>query len=483
MVAEWVAREFDSVSFGDKRLDSRLKVCITQAASMAESTPDRARSKADLKATYRFVDNEKVTGENILNEHNQKTRGRCGDQKKVYLLQDTTDADLTKPKQAVRGAGPLGTDKRQGFFYHPLYAVAENGVPLGTVDQVLWTRNPESLDVPSKERAAERKRASFEEKESCRWLEMMQSGEQIARSLPQTHFIMVADSEADIGELYSEAPDFPDNYDFIIRQCKPHLIVSASDSATGLQLQGKSVEEALATAAWRSNRKVSVGGREAPVLPDDQKRARKQARTPREADLRIRAITVTIVGPRRAGGGSLPNVTLNVVEVLEENPPEGELPIHWILFTTLPVATIADIEAVVDGYCHRWAVELYFKTLKSGLKIEDMKYETLERYQTAFSMLTIVAWRVEYLKGATRSDPDSSCEKYFTKDEWMSVMIFVTRRPVDSNTPPTMVNFMTAIAELGGYINKKAQGPPGSKTIWRGMSRFEIIVQAYQAFG
>ena len=128
-------------------------------------------------------------------------------------------------------------------------------------------------------------------------------------------------------------------------------------------------------------------------------------------------------------------------------------------------------------------MELYFKTLKSGLKIEDMKYETLERYQTAFSMLTIVAWRVEYLKGATRSDPDSSCEKYFTKDEWMSVMIFVTRRPVDSNTPPTMVNFMTAIAELGGYINKKAQGPPGSKTIWRGMSRFEIIVQAYQAFG
>jgi hypothetical protein len=41
----------------------------------------------------------------------------------------------------------------------------------------------------------------------------------------------------------------------------------------------------------------------------------------------------------------------------------------------------------------------------SGLKIEDMKYETLDRYLVAFSILSVVAWRIEYLKGATRSDP------------------------------------------------------------------------------
>lgn len=171
-----------------------------------------------------------------------------------------------------------------------------------------------------------------------------------------------------------------------------------------------------------------------------------------------------------------------MVEALEENPPEGEAPIRWVLFTTLPIPTVEDIESVLDGYCKRWAVELYFKTLKSGLKIEDMKYETLDRYLVAFSMLTVVAWRVEYLKGATRSDPDSSCEKYFTQGEWMAIMIFLTRRRVDPTKPPTMKVFMTSIAQLGGYINKKSRGPPGSKTIWRGMSRFETIVEAYAAF-
>ena len=167
---------------------------------------------------------------------------------------------------------------------------------------------------------------------------------------------------------------------------------------------------------------------------------------------------------------------------MEENPPEGEVPIRWVLLTTLPIQTVEDIESVLAGYCKRWEVELYFKTLKSGLKIEDMKYETLDRYLVAFSILSVVAWRIEYLKGATRSDPESSCEKYFTPGEWMAIMIFLTRRRVDPKKPPTMKEFMTSIAQLGGYIDKKSQGPPGSKTIWRGMSRFETIVEAYAAF-
>jgi len=48
--------------------------------------------------------------------------------------------------------------------------------------------------------------------------------------------------------------------------------------------------------------------------------------------------------------------------------------------------------------------------------------------------------------------------------------------------PPTVRELMISIAQLGGYINKKSQGDPGSKTIWRGMARFDTIVQAFAAF-
>jgi hypothetical protein len=481
MIANWIAEEFGTMSFGDKRLDNRLKLCVSQAMGIGESTPDRTKSVADLKATYRLIDNPKVNMDEILSCHNQSTIDRCSKQARIYLAQDTTEVDLTKPKQHVAGAGPLGTDKRRGFFYHPLYAVAEGGLPLGVVDQVIWTRNSKSLEIPAAERKAERAKACFEEKESYRWLDMMQSGEQVARSLPQVQFVMIADSESDIGEVLCEASELPENYGFIIRQSRQHSISAAVDSATGEAIRGATVDEALSHAQWRSQRVVSVGGRDAPLLPDDKKRVRKQARSSHEATLSIRAITVTIAGPRRSGGGSLEDVTVNVVEAIELDPPTGDVPIRWVLFTTLPIETVEDLFDVLDGYCVRWSVELYFKTLKSGLKIEDMKYETLERYVVAFSMLTVVAWRVEYLKGATRSDPDSSCEKYFTASEWIAIMAFL-RLYYDRAKPPKMREFMISIAVLGGYINKKSQGDPGSKTIWRGMARFDTIVEAFAAF-
>ena len=106
----------------------------------------------------------------------------------------------------------------------------------------------------------------------------MQSGEQSARSLPETNFVTVTDSESDIGELLCEAADLPDNYDFILRQARQHSIALVTDSADGKQLDASLVDEALSQATWRGKRTVNVGRREAPQRPDDKKRARKQAR-------------------------------------------------------------------------------------------------------------------------------------------------------------------------------------------------------------
>ena len=476
-ILQWVEDEFSEIDLGDQRLNRRLKICTSQFSRVRDSTPERCCGAA-LKATYRLVDNDKVSLESILHEHNQGARQRCSKKARVYLIQDTTEVDITKPKQQVAGAGPLGAAKRRGFFYHPLYAICGDGIALGVVDQVLWTRTDASLESSAQERRAERKRACFEEKESSRWLEMLQSGEQFARTVPNTQFVHLADSEADISELFCE--ELPANFQTVIRGCKQHNVVSAFDVQTAQSLDATNVSDAFEKAAVRHHRRVTVSNRDAPVLPDDQQRRRKQSRTAREATLCVKSIKVVLNGPRRSGGGSLPNVALNVIELLEEKPPEGETPIHWLLYTTLAIESIEDIDEVIDAYTQRWAVELYFKTLKSGMKIEQMKYETLARYQVAFAMLSVVAWRIEYLKSASRHDEASSCEKYFQPHEWKSVVIFATQTlPAQ---PPTVGEFLRIIAQLGGFINKRAQGPPGSQTIWRGMREFDTIVRAYKAF-
>jgi hypothetical protein len=484
MIEEWVEEEFESLDLGDDRLNRRAKMFVSSAAGIGDSNPDRFRDRGSLKATYRMINNPKVDVGELFASHNRASIKRCSEQSLVYVVQDTTEVDLTKPKIEVAGGGPLSCGKRRGFFFHPSYALSSCGVPLGQVDQIIWARDPQSLEVPFKERRSRLKKACFEEKESARWLEVLQSNEQLARSLPETRIVSVADSEADISELFCQCEDFPDNFDLIIRGCRKHNLISATDSAnSGRVIEDVSnIDEALQTATARFAKDILVGPRPEPLTPDAKNRTRNQARTARTADLTISAITVTLAGPRRPGGGCLPNSTLNVVQVLEASPPEGEPPVHWVLYTTLPVGTKAEVHAVIDGYCQRWNVELYFKTLKSGLKIEDMKYRTLERYLKAFALLAVVAWRVEYLKTAARIEPDAPCSKYFPERQWVPIVIFQTQTAPDKEHPPTLQQFMKMIAMLGGYINKKSQGPPGSKTIWRGMSRFETIVKAFQTY-
>ena len=413
----------------------------------------------------------------------------------ALIIMEVGDPFLTKPNRVVEGAGPIGAGKRIGFYFHPSYALNADNVPLGMVDHFLWTRDPASLEIPAKEKAIERRRACLAEKESCRWLEIQQQNEQIARSMPGTHFVMVADSEADIGELFCECKEFPDNYDLIIRGCKEHILSDAKlidgPFADGQPLDASKLDEALRSAPVRFEKVVGIPARPEPVLPDavvahpagdDKKQVSKQKRSAREAVLSIRTLQVTIVGPRRHGGGSLDDSVINVVELYEENPPESEAPIRWVLFTTLPIGTQAEVFDVIEGYMKRWMVELFFKTLKSGLKIEDLKYHTLKRYLAAFAILVVVAWRGEDLKRAARADPDAPCDKYFNPQEWIPVAIFVTKQKVDPQCPPTMTQFIRMIARLGGYIDKKSQGPPGSSTIWRGIKRTDAIVQAFKIF-
>ncbi|MBL8816951.1 MAG: IS4 family transposase [Planctomyces sp.] len=419
--------------------------------------------------------------EELLSSHNQTTIDRCSKQTRVFLTMDTMEVDLTKSNPPVQGTGPLRTGKRKGFFFHPMYAVNENGLPLGVVDQVIWTRNPASGNKSASGRKNEPTNASSEEKESSRWLKMMQRGKQIARSLPHVQFVASADIESDISELLSEASERPENYNFIIRQNHPQPITAAVDSSTGKSITAATVDEALSLAEWRTERDVHVDGQDALERQAHGKRSQKQPQIAHDGKISTKAITVTIAVPRRSSGGALEDLTINVVEVREQNLSTEKAPSRWLLFTSLPITTVEQLNDTIDGYRLQSKVGLYFTTLTNGLKIEELNCETLEQYLTEFSVFAEVAWRVEYLTGAAYSDPESSCETYFLPEEWIAVMGFLGR-PIDRENPPGVRTFMLSVAQLGGYINKKSQGDPGSKTLWGGMAKFDTIVGAFAIF-
>lgn len=475
MALQWIEDEFASLELGDRRRVRRAKTIVGQFSRIAESTPDACPDPAALEATYRFANNSAICPEAILDAHNQAAIARTAQQATVILAQDTTLVDLTKPNRQVRGAGPLESDDKRGFFFHPLYAISEAGLPLGIVDQVIWTRASIRSDLTGPEKSTLRKQLAFEEKESSRWLKIFQSGEQIARANPQTHYINVSDSESDIHELFTEIDDQAENHDFIIRGCQNRGL-----AVQGMADEPVNVDQALAKAEIRFESEANVSGRTSMILSDA--RTRRKSRAARVAKIAVRAVTVKVRGPARPGG-KLPDATLNVVEAVELDPPSGEDPIRWVLFTSLPIDQNAQIQRVISQYALRWSIELYFKTLKSGLGIEKLKYETLDAYQTACALLYVVAWRVEQVKMAARVDGDTSCDEYFDDAEWKPAYMVAKKTRQLPVHPPTIAEFTLILAQLGGYLNKKGQGPPGSMTLWRGLRRLEAYRDAYEAFG
>ena len=88
-------------------------------------------------------------------------------------------------------------------------------------------------------------------------------------------------------------------------------------------------------------------------------------------------------------------------------------------------------------YCCRWEIEVYFHTLKSGCKIEELQLERQERYEVCLAMYMIVSWRVLYLLMLGRKCPEMPCDAVLSEAEWKSVYIIATKQQPPTTPPPT----------------------------------------------
>ncbi len=90
-----------------------------------------------------------------------------------------------------------------------------------------------------------------------------------------------------------------------------------------------------------------------------------------------------------------------------------EPPLEWLLLTTLPIDTPEEVRRVVEYYCVRWNVEVFFRTLKSGCRIERRRFEDVERVLPYLAIWPIVAWRTLFVCRLGRECPDLDCEAIF----------------------------------------------------------------------
>lgn len=454
-----IGMEVAQVTFGDERLDQRCRVLLEAFAADPQASINAAcQGWAETQAAYRFFDNAKVMDEKIHEPHRNATLQRIAQHPVVLIIQDTTELDFTA--HPPKGAGPLTSEDRWGFLDHTVLAATPERLPLGVVDDETYARPVEGFGESKK-----RQYDPIEEKETYRWLQGYRSACEVAARVPETKIVAVADREGDIYELFVEAARHATPAEYVIRAGKNRSL-PRKDSDDNSNTYPK-LRDAIAAAPVRTRLELKLG--------------QTPKRAARTAMVEVRAMRVELKAPYRQTG-RLPNVSICAVGVHEIDPPEGVEPVDWLLFTSLSIESLEDVLRVVRYYAARWVIEVFFRVLKSGCKVEEIQLETAARLLPCLMLYRIVAWRVVYVTMLGRECPELPCDTLFTEPEWKSVYQIV--RKVDPpSSPPPLKEFVSLLAELGGYNGRKHDAPPGSQAIWVGIRRMTDFAQAWLAFG
>lgn len=518
MTTEWTKEEFEKINIGDERLNERAKRILRAASKQPQASLNTMFcSRKEVQACYRFFSNNFVDESKIISPHLDKTIERISEHKVVLKLNDTTSLNFTTRKK-LKDSGYISSNNAQGFFLHLGIAVTPDRLHLGVTDYKLWSREKEK---PKK--TLHRDYKDLEEKESYRWLQSYIESSKLAAVCKNTQIVHITDREGDIFEIFEEYQHTKKNSiaaDFIIRskhnrsvysdQKIPYCTwVKKSQSLKFFKFQEKHenihsgldfnatqkaikpLKQELKKTKKLAKIRFKVANKEYKPLHDKLKSSKKlgeisfsitkrDSNETREVCQSVRATSITL----KSGEGEVAiEVQVNAIYLEETNPPAGEKPVIWRLLTSLPINTLEEILTVIKYYLCRWEIEIFFKTYKSGCKVEEKSLRDANRLFPLFSIFLIVAWRVNYLLHISRIAPEISCEVFFEPSEWKACYVAATRDRQYPLDPPTMREMMGYVAKLGGHLGRKNDPEPGPKTIWIGISKLTHYADAWDLFG
>lgn len=447
-----ISAELARGNFDDARLTRRLGLIVEGVARNPQASLPSVFASAELEAAYRFFSNPLVTPEAILAPHLEATRARVAREDCVRVVHDQTE--FSYRRQGKRKG--LGDRAYQGFSGHFSLALSGDASrrPLGLGGLHTWARGNG-------------------EKEQALWLQQI---EQTSSLFDRgTNLVHICDRGSEDYVLFNAL--ITQGHRFVIRTGGRRWTESGPEGSRMM------LRDVLATIEHVTERTVEVNGRKKHSWAPLKKI--HPPRKPRTATLHIAATTVELARPINYGkrgtraehlGGLPMTLSMNVVRVWEPDPPEGEEPIEWLLFTNEPTANAADVLAVVDHYRARWTIEEYFKALKTGCAFERRQLGDYEALTNALAVFAPLAYQILLLRTVARDEPDAPAALVVTDDQ-IDVLRTLGRRPLPPE--PTARDALLAIAALGGHI--KYAPDPGWLTIARGYEKLELLTAGWLA--
>jgi hypothetical protein len=457
MGQNWVETETAECDLGDARLNRRLGAMLAALGERpGKSLPTAFQDWSNTKAAYRFFSNENVSEDKILEGHFAASALRIqATEGPILILQDTTEFSFKRAAPEKIGftriaTGPKGKDRRHqkyrvcGLLMHASLAITPEGLPLGLTAAKFWSR-AQFKGCDALKRKINPTRVPIEQKESMRWLDNLRLSTELAGAPERC--VHVGDRESDIYELYCLAEDLGTN--FLVRSCVDRL---AEDGRT-------TIAKVMA--------EVQSSGTHEVRFRDAQGKDHRAVLSVRHATMTVRPP----IGKQR----KYRHQDLQIIHAEELDPPEGRPPVFWKLITNLPVETHADAINKLEWYALRWKIETFFRTLKTGCRIEELRLATANRLANCIALCSVLAWRVSWLTMLSREAPEAEPAAVFTDAERHLLEQATPERK--RQAPRNLDFYVRAVARLGGYLDRACDTPPGTTVLWRGFSRLADLVE------
>ena len=457
-----LAADLSGAKLKDARRSARaVQVLMRLAKKPNRSLPDAMETGAEVEGAYRFFNNEAVGFEALMESHSNAVAARSVGLEPLLAIHDTTQVHFGKgdPKRI----GYLATGKA-GFLLHLtlLADVSESEWrrPLGVVHAETLRRRKRARRGKGKKSGSET--AKWEGKESERWLRGVLASEE--RMKGKAAVIHVADRESDQYGLL--APMVEASLRYVFRVKHDRVVQSEGERLHLRELVERS--EAV------FEREVPLSRRLEQSAPVARKTYPK--REARIARLKVACAAAELRRPNYYGDELPAHVAVNVVHVYEVDAPAGIAPVDWLLYTSEPIETEAQLAKVVDYYRARWLIEELNKALKTGCAVEMRELESYEALVNLIALSLPIAVELLALRSLARSATDQPASKLFSKGQ-LDALRRRSYRPLPTN--PTAKEALWCIAGIGGHL--KNNGDPGWQVLQRGMTDFLLFAAGWCA--
>lgn len=465
-VDSWAENLLRFNTIKDKRNKERASLILKGFACAYTGVISEAfMFEKDRDGVYNFLEKDNreknpISYEMIASSYSLDTLSKCLNYDTIIAVQDTTTLNYGGLHE-TEGLGYIGEKHMRGTLCHSTLAMNMEGFPLGILNLKLWCR-----DYAKYGQGHNSKKRAAEDKESFKWFESSRETTSLFNSVvssKKVKVIHVSDRESDIYDLLQEIKESGNSC--VIRSSINRLCVDDTGNT-------EKIRDAI-----RKNKPL---GRIVIDVPQ-----RKKDGLPEHAvlTLRSRKMMIIYIAKNKSEGEDKAKkrapLTVNFVEAVEENPPEGAKALHWMLWTFEDVSTLEKVKLVIEIYRSRWTIEEYHKTAKSVMNVEKSQLKTEARIDIYLALCLPVALRIMQLKRLAENCPETPCTEIYTEAEWKSSCIFVNCKLPENGRIPDVLEVTTNIAKIGGYHGRKSDGVFGTITLGKGLLRLRYLSSGY----